>query len=90
MTYSRDFWERVLRTFYTAFIAVALPLALAHLAGIAEDVASGNWSALRSVGVAVGTAGLSAAVTATKALIARGVGANPEDGSLKGATNGGE
>ena len=89
MTYSKDFWERVLRTFYTSAVAVGGPLVVAHLAGAFEDVAAGNWSALKSMAVTIGAASASAGWTAIKALVAKGLGLNKEDGSLRGAFSNG-
>lgn len=85
MNFTRDYWERVLRTFYTSAIAVGGPLAVAHLAGAMEDVASGNWHSLKSVGITIGAAAVSAGWTAVKGLVAKGLGQNPGNASLKGA-----
>ena len=85
MNFSRDYWERVLRTFYTSAIAVGGPLVVAHLAGAMEDVASGSWHSLKSVGITIGAAAVSAGFTAVKGMIAKGLGTVPDSGSLKGA-----
>ena len=89
MTFAQDYWKRVARTFYTAFAAVAGPLLIAHLAGAMEDVASGNWHALKSVAIAIGTAGGAAGWTAIKGLVAKGIGIDPEKANMKGAFSNG-
>ena len=54
-----------------------------------EDVASGNWHALKSVAIAVGTAGGAAGWTAIKGLVAKGIGIDPEKANMKGAFSNG-
>ena len=79
-----DFWERTWRAFYTAALATGGPLAVAHLGGAMEDVASGNWHALWSLAVTVAVAALSAGVTAVRARMNQGLGEDPNSGSAKG------
>lgn len=89
VTFAKDYWERVLRTFYTTAIGVGGPMVVLHLSQVMEDAAGGNWHALKSLGVTIGAAAVSAGWTACKGLVAKGLGYNPQDASLRGAvTNG--
>ena len=88
ITFSKDYWERVLRSFYTSALAVAGPLVFLHLImGIADGKIQ-DWHALKSAALVVIAAGVNAGFTAVKGMIAKGLGYNPDNASLKGAANG--
>lgn len=84
--FTKDAGERILRAFVTGAVTAALALSVHNGGNFFEHLTGTGETGLSAI---LG-GGIVAALTATKALIGMGVGANPDDGSLKGVVSGEE